>query len=546
MATTLLAACAPLDAADPGAPSRDSENPEAVTSSSHAALAEPITFRGSSVSALDQAGAASISVARPSGTVAGDVEIAVVATQSGITVTPPDGFRLVTSQVDTGSAVAGQGVGTSVFVRVAGPNEPASYRFGLSGRTRAVASILAYANVDAANPIDAVASASERATATQHRTPSIATTRDGAVLMGIYGMLSPRHPASATSTMSHERVDRSAGAAGSWAVHLAVYGSNPKTGPASESGRTAVSSAATDTATMTLLALRPKAAPAARTLFGAGFSPHNEAYYDRLIDLFGGMGVSRSFDGQRGVGPFLNTYQAQDVERGVASAYSFKYPPAEVIAGRHDAALRGFFEGIRDGHPVYWTYWHEPDDELYKNRVFTPADYRAAWRHIKDIANEVKASRPALTIYATLIIMEYSMTPKVAPSRPLLGPDGMYPGDDVIDVFGVDVYNTGAPKGKMDDPVQTYGKVIDFAQAHGKPWAIGELGSCAVAGDPGGRARFLSDSFSYWAERDYPPVYVAYFNLDWSDKTCDYRLDNDPAALEVWREAVENGIDAFD
>ncbi|KYF53516.1 hypothetical protein BE08_27260 [Sorangium cellulosum] len=110
MATTLLAACAPLDAADSGPSARGSAAPEAVTSSSHAAVADPITFRGSSVSALDQpAGAASIAVARPSGTVAGDVEIAVVATQSGITVTPPDGFRLVTSQVDTGSAVAGQG-----------------------------------------------------------------------------------------------------------------------------------------------------------------------------------------------------------------------------------------------------------------------------------------------------------------------------------------------------------------------------------------------------------------------------------------------------
>lgn len=286
-------------------------------------------------------------------------------------------------------------------------------------------------------------------------------------------------------------------------------------------------------------------ADGAETLFGASFNPQTNAYYDELIGLFGGMGVRRSFDGGKGVDPFLKTYQAQDIARGAASAYSFKYTPSEVIAGQHDAALRRFFQGIKDNHPVYWTYWHEPDDELYKDKKFTPADYRAAWKHIRRIADSVKASRPNLEIYATLIIMEYSMRPDIAKSRPLLGPNGMYPGDDVIDVFGVDVYNTNATKGEIVAPANKYEKVIRFAREHGKPWAIGEIGSCDVKGKPGGRAKFLKDSIEYWIAQDYPPVYAAYFNHDWAD-VCDYRMDDDPAALRVWRDAVMNGLEAFE
>ena len=221
-------------------------------------------------------------------------------------------------------------------------------------------------------------------------------------------------------------------------------------------------------------------------------------------------------------------------------AYSFKYPPSEVTAGTHDAALQRFFEGIVDNHPVYWTYWHEPDGEIFNAPgTFTAAAYRAAWTHIKQIADKVKASRPNLDAYATLIIMEYSMTPGAMRSW-----QDMYPGADVIDVFGVDVYNPLALKGGIADAATQFGKVIDFAKQQGKPWAIGELGSCPVDGNPQGRATYLRDAIRYWISRNYPPVYAAYFNRDWPK--CDYRLDNDAPAKQVWRDAVTSGLGAFD
>jgi hypothetical protein len=339
--------------------------------------------------------------------------------------------------------------------------------------------------------------------------------------------------------MPHERLDRSSGNVGSWGINLAVYDTDPRGGPGAEAARSAVSSSATDIAAMTLLALRPKAS----TLFGASFSVRSNAGYDQITALFGGLAVDRSFDSFGGVSPFLTKYQAQDVARDAVSAYSFKYQPSEVIAGQHDAALHSFFQGIQDNHPVYWTYWHEPDDELYVSHAFTPTQYRAAWKHIRQIADSEKASRPNLQIYATLIIMQWSMTDNIAPSRPLLGADGMYPGDDVIDVFGADVYNHNASKGEIADAANQFGRVIDFAQAHGKQWAVPEFGSCPVAGNAQGRATYMKQAIQYWVDRAYPPVYAAYFNIDWP--TCDYRLDNDPPAIKVWQDATVLGLAAF-
>jgi hypothetical protein len=535
LATVLLPACAA---------SIDSESSESTHANS-AADSAAIVWRGSSVTA-HEGPLNSFVVATPSGTLEGDVELAAVATHANLTVTPPSGWALVTSQSDPTSTVGVGGVATSVYVHVAGASEPASVTFGLSASVRGVATIQSYRNVDPANPIDAVAGAAEATSRTSHTTPGLTTSVKGDVLVGIFATVNPHEPASTTSTMAHERVDFSVGNTGSWGLDLAVYDSAPRPSAGVEGGRAAISSSATDGAVMTLIALRAKtAAPAPTTLFGAAFNPHSADDFDALNAAFGGpMQVVRSYgDGSGGISSFASKFQALDTARNAASAFSFKILPTEVLAGQHDAEIRAFFNAIADNHPTYWTYWHEPDDELYSTHTFTASDYRAAWAHIRTIADSVKATRPALKAYATLIIMEYSMRPNIAPSRPLLGPNGMYPGDDVIEIFGVDAYNQSADQGEIADVAVKFGKVIDFAAAHGKPWAIGELGSCPVTGDPNGKATFLTNSIQYWLSRDSVPVYAAYFDLD---KECNFRIDNEAPGRAVWHQAITEGIGSFE
>jgi hypothetical protein len=59
---------------------------------------------------------------------------------------------------------------------------------------------------------------------------------------------------------------------------------------------------------------------------------------------------------------------------------SFKYLFQDVLAGRHDAALRSWFASMPTDRRIDWPYWHEPDDQIYKDRTFTAAQYRSAFR----------------------------------------------------------------------------------------------------------------------------------------------------------------------
>lgn len=91
---------------------------------------------------------------------------------------------------------------------------------------------------------------------------------------------------------------------------------------------------------------------------------------------------------------------------------------------------------------VYWVYYHEPEDNIAAGE-FTAADYRAAWRRLRSLAD--KAGNPRL--HATLVLMGWSLDP-------LSKRDwrDYYPGRDVIQVLGWDVYNLGWKKGRYDSP----------------------------------------------------------------------------------------------
>ena len=94
------------------------------------------------------------------------------------------------------------------------------------------------------------------------------------------------------------------------------------------------------------------------------------------------------------------------------------------------------------------------------------------------------------------------------------------------------VQGAGAPAA-LESSVHAFGT---------KPCEI--TGACPVEGNPNIRAQFLQKSIEYWKQRGNPPVYAAYFNLDW-EPTCDYRLDADASATLLWKTAVTNGLDAF-
>ena len=110
---------------------------------------------------------------------------------------------------------------------------------------------------------------------------------------------------------------------------------------------------------------------------------------------------------------------------------SFKAPPADIIAGKDDAYLSAWFKSIPSTRTVWWSYWHEPEDDIEAGR-YTAAQYRAAWEHLIALAPKRSTLRP------TLILMGFSLFKK---SRVISSyvPKG-------LDVLAWDSYLTGTHK----------------------------------------------------------------------------------------------------
>jgi hypothetical protein len=287
-----------------------------------------------------------------------------------------------------------------------------------------------------------------------------------------------------------------------------------------------ISSSATPSASASALPSRsaapgaPAVPPPAGTLCGASFANEGTSYRDALARedaLFGGLEMVRVFFS--GAPPAWPGSPA-DIPRRTVNV-SFKFNAADILAGKHDAAMRTWFAGVPRGIDVYWTYYHEPEDNI-RDGEFTAAQYRSAWQRLRGLANE--AGNPRLR--STLVLMEWTL-------RPASGRNwrDYYPGSATIDVLSWDVYNLEAAKGRYTAPATLFGQIVSVARAEGRPWAVSEFGSHLATGDTGAaRAAWLADSARYLSEQK--AVFAAYFDLDW--ETGDYRL-RDTASLTQWK-----------
>jgi len=159
--------------------------------------------------------AASLSINKPTGTVAGDVMIAAVtSTPSTIAITPPSGWILIQSQQQPAATSSV----LSTYYHVAGATEPTSYTWILTnGHAGAVGGIVTYSGVDNAAPIDASAKAATISART-HAAPNVLTNYTADMLVTVHEFTSARNWTPPTG-MS-ERVDVISGAAGSSGIAL--------------------------------------------------------------------------------------------------------------------------------------------------------------------------------------------------------------------------------------------------------------------------------------------------------------------------------------
>ncbi|MQA79626.1 MAG: hypothetical protein GEV10_14295 [Streptosporangiales bacterium] len=259
------------------------------------------------------------------------------------------------------------------------------------------------------------------------------------------------------------------------------------------------------------------------TKFGAAVrAGRGETYrqaVDRSVRQYGRLGVVRKFY------PGLPAPWSR-IRHDIGSltpAVSFKASPAQVLSGRHDARLKEWFASAPTDRPIYWTYFHEPENDVDAG-AYSPAQFTAAWKRISRLADA--ADKPNLK--ATLTLMCWSL--EKGSKRDWRD---YFAGRQYVDVLAWDCYNKAITRADYADPKAMLGTAIATGRSVGLPVAFGEFGSKLAPGDNGTRrAAWLLAAARYLHDNDV--VYVSYFD---STVGGEFRLLDRVSQL-AWRTVV--------
>lgn len=201
-----------------------------------------------------------------------------------------------------------------------------------------------------------------------------------------------------------------------------------------------------------------------------------------------------------------------------AVVVSFNAPPSKIISGADNRALSHFFDTAPTGHPIYYTYIHEPEHEVFDGRLNLAA-YKAAWPHIVRLARA--AHNPYLK--ATLILMGYDLHPAVHRDW-----RSFIPGGHIIDVLAWDSYGRGGTR--VESPAQLFAPSIAASKSVGLPYGFAEFGMRAALI----RASWLDQVGSYLIRSG--ALFGTLFDSPWVHPT--FMMSN-PAAIAAWRRWVQ-------
>ena len=184
---------------------------------------------------------------------------------------------------------------------------------------------------------------------------------------------------------------------------------------------------------------------------------------------------------------------------------------------------------IRLGHEMNGTWYH---DSLGSN----PAQYRDWAEYWARIVLTMRSVKGAHFLFDWNVNAGYRDIPL----------SSFYPGNNVVDMIGIDIYDEGMPGNPSNQATRWTSlyrepdgleQVAAFARAHGKPLSIPEWGlvgrATAGANDDPSYVRGIIA-----AVKDNNVVYQSYF-----DHTTDgaLKLESCPASLNLWRQYFGKG-----
>ena len=194
--------------------------------------------------------------------------------------------------------------------------------------------------------------------------------------------------------------------------------------------------------------------------------------------------------------PMLMQGPHPSLRRAAAGEFDVQFRAlARSLAGHNQAGaiLRLGWEFNGD-----WYHWAAGRD---------PAAFVAAWRRIVGVMRSVPGARFRFDWNPTLL--------------GITAPEPAYPGDDVVDIVGLDIYNECWPF--IADPARRWDYLMqhrsglrwhrDFAAGHGKPRAFPEWGTgTRKDGHGGGDDPLFVRNMLAWMQMGGPVAYACWWN----------------------------------
>jgi len=217
-------------------------------------------------------------------------------------------------------------------------------------------------------------------------------------------------------------------------------------------------------------------------LFGASAS--NPGWLARSTAQFGHMPIIRAYYREL-PNPGAWTSDAVGLSKS-AVVVSFNAPAQQILSGADDATLSHFFDTAPGGHPIYYSYYPEPETYIEAGK-FTAAQYRAAWAHIVSLA--VAAHNADLQ--STLVLTNWDLNPQSGRNW-----KNYLPGGGIISTLGWDAYPAGTVENRdpqLTPPAQFMGPAVAASRSVGLPFGFAEF----ALGRADGRPAWLAEVANY-------------------------------------------------
>ena len=214
-----------------------------------------------------------------------------------------------------------------------------------------------------------------------------------------------------------------------------------------------------------------------------------------------------------------------------------QYALRTIVAGQHDALIRGFARGAAAwGKPYYLRFAHEMNGKWYPwspgVNGNTATEFVQAWRHLVDIFRQEGATNT-----------RFVWCPNAHWGGGPAYPD-IYPGDAYVDWICLDGYNwSGTQYGEWRSFTQVFKSSYDEITAlSAKPLMIGETASAERHAEE--KAAWIRQAMLTDVPHSFPRVkaFIWFDEPAPEDRAVDWRVNSSPSALEAFREVAQSAL----